>query len=190
MKAFDKAYRHYDRFMTLFNLYKVDEIKEALDLNGYEIILDIGGGTGYLAKHLCKYCEKFYVLDESKKMLSKVKDKDNIIPLVGNALSTNFEHSSIDVVLLSDVLHHIKDQTRLLDEIYRILKTDGKLLVMDFEKHHFKTKMLRLFEFVLFGKLFYKTHSQTINLLEKHFIIEKDIVKGYYFIIVGRKNDS
>lgn len=187
MKAFDRAYRYYDSFMKLFKLYKVNDIREVLNLKGRETIVDIGGGTGYLAKHLYNDCDKIYVLDESKKMLSRIKKEDNIMPLLGNALSTDFEQGSIDVVILSDVLHHIKDQIRLMEEINRILKCGGRLLIMDFEKNHFKTKMLRLFEFIVFGKLYYKTHSQAINLLKKYFKIEQDKIKGYYYIIVGSK---
>ncbi|PKM50282.1 MAG: hypothetical protein CVV02_12385 [Firmicutes bacterium HGW-Firmicutes-7] len=189
MKDFDKTYLFYDYFMKLLKLYKVEEIKKALDLAGHEIILDIGGGTGFLAKHLQDSCKNITVLDESEKMLSKVVPMENVIPLVGNATSTNFEHNSIDVVILSDVLHHIKDQVILLEEIHRILKTDGKLLIMDFEKKRFKIKVLRLFEFLLFGKLFFHTHREVIDLMKNAFNIEKDILNRNYFIIVGRKND-
>lgn len=190
MKDFDKAYKHYDNFMRLFNLYKVKEIHDALELKGNETIVDIGGGTGYLAKHLSMYCDKIYVLDESKNMLSKVENKHNIITIVGDATRTEFEQSTIDIVILSDVLHHIKNHKKLLEEVYRILKINGKLLIMDFEKNHFKTKILILFEYLLFGKLYYKTHQEVIALLEKYFIIDKDLLKGHYFIMVGRKDDQ
>ena len=190
MKAFDKVYLHYDKFMNFFNLYKLDEIKEALQLKGKEIVVDIGGGTGELAKYLSDKCQKVYVLDESEKMLSKVKKSEKIIPVLENALDTEFQPNSIDVVILSDVLHHIENQTKLIDEISRILKNNGKLLIMDFEKRHLKTKLLSFFESILFGRLKFKTKKEVLNLLQEKFIISNVFDYKYYFIIIGEKNDK
>ncbi len=188
MKAFDKVYHKYDKFMNFFNLYKIDEIKEALDLNGDEVVVDIGGGTGKLAEILRCRCKKVYVLDESQGMLSKVRTNEKIIPVLGNAMDTNFETNSVDVVILSDVLHHIEYQAKLIDEINRILKKSGKLLIMDFEKKHFKTRMLSIFERILFGRLRFRTQEEVLSLLEENFIISKLVDYGYYFIVVGEKN--
>ncbi len=185
MKDFDRVYKHYDNFMKFFSLYKLKEIKKSLNLTGNEVIVDIGGGTGKLGQYLSDSCELIYILDESDKMLSKVKGSEKIIPIVGDALNTDFESSSIDVVILSDVFHHIENQIKLLNEIKRILKNDGKLLIMDFEKNHFKTKLLILFEYFLFRKLYFKTKNEMINILTKSFKVNKVIDKGYYFIIVG-----
>ena len=171
--------------MRFFSLYKFEEIKRALNLNGSEVIVDMGGGTGQLGEYLMDSCNLIYILDESDKMLSKVKVNEKIIPVQGEALSTGFESKSIDVVILSDVFHHIENQGKLLEEIGRILKRDGKLLIMDFEKKHFRTKLLILFEYLLFGKLYFKTKDEIIDILTEKFKIDKIIDKGYYFIIVG-----
>lgn len=188
MKAFDKVYHKYDKFMNFFNLYKLDEIKEALELKGDEIIVDIGGGTGQLAEFLSDRCQKVYVLDESEGMLSKVRKDEKIIPVLGNAMDTDFKANSIDVVILSDVLHHIENQVKLIEEIDRILKENGKLLIMDFDKKHFKTRMLIFFERILFGKLRFRTQKEVLNLLEEKFIISKLLDYSYYFIVMGEKN--
>lgn len=185
MKDFDRVYKHYDNFMRFFSLYKLKEIKSTLNLTGNEVIVDIGGGTGKLGEYLSDSCKLIYILDESDKMLSKVKCSQKIIPVVGDALNTDFESNSIDVVVLSDVFHHIENQTKLLNEIKRILKNSGKLLVMDFEQKHFITKLLISFEYILFGKLYFKTKDEMINILTKKFKVNKVVDKGYYFIIVG-----
>ena len=41
-------------------------------------------------------------------------------------LKTPFEDNSIDIVILSDVFHHIKEQKELIIEINRILRYGGK----------------------------------------------------------------
>lgn len=187
MKKFDKVFNHYDNFIKLFNLNKMKEIKDVLDLHGDEIIVDMGGGTGQLAKHLSGDCHIIYVLDESKKMLSKVDENEKVITILGDGLNTCFHNSSVDIVIVSDMLHHIKNQEKLIKEIYRILKKDGKILIMDFEKNHIKTRILRFFEFILFGKLYFLSSEEVISLIGNKFSISKFNHNKYYFIIKGEK---
>lgn len=188
MKKFDKVFKHYDHFINLFNLNQEKEIKDVLQLKGNEIILDIGGGTGRLAEYLSKSCQKIYVLDESKGMLSKVKENQKVVPVLGNALDSKFESKSIDIVVLCDVLHHIKNQTRLIKEISRVLKMNGKLLILDFEKNHIRIKLLRAFEYLLFGKLYFKTSQEVKDIIQEEFTITQFVSKKYYFLIKGEKN--
>lgn len=187
VKDFDKVYKYYDRFMTMLKLYKLEEIKIAANIEAHEVIVDIGGGTGQLAQYICNSCKTVYVLDESEKMLSQVKQGGKVITIKGNALKAPFENNSIDTVILSDVFHHIKEQEELIIEINRILKHGGKIVIMDFHRKHIKTRLLRAFEFIIFGRLFFKTKNEVKALLEKYFCISKIYDKGYYFIIVGGK---
>ncbi|MEG1257267.1 methyltransferase domain-containing protein [Clostridium sp.] len=187
IKDFDKVYKYYDKFMAIFNLYKLKDIEDAANIDEHEVVVDIGGGTGCLAQYICNSCKTVYVLDESEKMLSKVNQAKNVIVVRGNALSTPFECNSIDTVILSDVLHHIKEQEELIVEINRILKKSGKVVILDFHIKHIRTRLLRAFEFILFGRLFFRTKDEVKILLEKHFHIRKVYDKGYYFIFVGEK---
>ena len=83
---------------------------------------------------------------------------------------------------------HIKNQKKLIEETYRVLKNDGKLVILDFEKNNIKIKILRAFEYILFGKLYFRTSEEVINLIKDKFTITKFIHKKYYFIIKGEKN--
>lgn len=187
IKDFDKVYKYYDKFMAMFNLYKHEEIKSAANIDEHDIVVDIGGGTGKLAKYICNSCKTVYVLDESEQMLSMVNQGKNLVCIRGNALKTPFEDNSIDIVILSDVFHHIKEQKDLIVEINRILKYGGKIVMMDFNRKHIKAKLLRAFEFTLFGRLFFKTKDEVRGLLEECFYIQRFYDKGYYFIFVGEK---
>lgn len=190
MKKFDKVFKHYDKFIDLFNFNKMDEIKNVLQLQGDEVVLDIGGGTGKLAEYLSRDCQVVYVLDESKGMLSKVKTNKKVLPILGDALDTGFASNSMDIVIMSDVLHHIKDQEKLIGEVHRILKNDGRLIILDLEKKHIKIKILRIFEHILFGKLYFRTSNEVIDLIKNKFTVTKFIDNKYYFIVKGEKNDK
>lgn len=190
MAQFDKVSKHYDRFMEFFKAYKLAYIKEALALHGDEVIVDFGGGTGRLAHYLSSHCMQIHVLDESTGMLSHVQKQNNVFPILGNALETPFDHDSIDVAILSDVLHHVAKQQHLITEIARILKPQGKLLILDFERKHYKTRLLKWFEYFVFGKLWYRSSEEVLSLMQNHF--RKILVqpKGHYYIIVGEKYET
>jgi ubiquinone/menaquinone biosynthesis C-methylase UbiE len=55
---------------------------------------------------------------------------ENIEPILVKSYNTGIQDSSIDLVLLIDTLHMIKDCNALFQEIHRILKRDG-ILFMD-----------------------------------------------------------
>lgn len=189
MAKFNKVYKQYDTFMKLFNLYKIEEITNFLDLKGNEVIGDLGGGTGRLASELSLLCDKIYVIDESEKMLSKVKSDSNIISVNENILNLSLEDNCLDLVILTDVLHHIKEQDKLIKIAYRLLKPEGKLLILDFNRGYMKTKVLHLFESLLFGKLYYKTCGETINMLVRNsFNNIKVNNNSFYYLILGEKH--
>lgn len=187
-KPFDRVHSGYDKFMKFWGLYKEDTILDMLELGGDEIVVDIGGGTGHVAEHLSEHCRKIFVLDESQKMLSHVADRKNIETIHGDALNSTFDNNSIDVVVMTDVMHHIENQTKLIREMHRILKSEGKIVIYDFNKAHVWTKLLSLMESILFGKLHYKTLNYFIDLLRSNdFSIETILDRGFYFIMLGAK---
>jgi len=170
-KDFDKVHIHYDGFMKLLGLYRDKEISELLELKGHERILDVGGGTGYLANCLIEKCAEIYVLDESEDMLSHVAEGEGIHKIVGDALRMTVENESMDIVILSDIFHHIRDQEKLIDESFRVLKKGGRILIHDFDSRYSKTKLLICFEKILFGRLYFRTIDDVIRLLEKRFFL-------------------
>lgn len=185
-KDFSNVHERYDEFMHNMGFYRVDEIKEIGKLNSSERVLDIGAGTGYIAAQLMNSCQEIHLLDESSEMLSHAPDCKELIKVIGDALNIPYEDDYFDVIILSDVLHHIKDQDTLMKECYRVLKPTGRIIVHDFHRKHLKTKLLELFERFLFGKLYYRTIEETSELLENSgFNIKKINHRGYYYMILG-----
>ncbi|MFZ5353669.1 MAG: class I SAM-dependent methyltransferase [Bacillota bacterium] len=187
-KPFDNVYKKYDSFMKFWKLYRTDLIIGMLGLCGCENICDVGGGTGYLAERLSSHCSKVYVVDESAGMLSLVNADEKVIPVKTDALQTGFADNTFDVVILSDVYHHIKESDLLILEVKRILKPGGILLIHDFDLKKLRTKILRVFEARLFGELYYCTAAQIRQKLSGYGFSELNtLIKGNYFIITWRK---
>jgi SAM-dependent methyltransferase len=100
-------------------------------------VLDIGCGTGWLMKLIAETLDRsiVYGIDISFNALSENPFKGTIA--VADAQRLPLKDRSVDVAIFSDVLEHLSDIKLALTESYRVLKSDGQLLVFfpaDFQK--------------------------------------------------------
>jgi len=98
-------------------------------------ILDIGCGCGVFEKHVGKKAREIIGIDLDKKDLESAKSEirlKNVKFEKGSVLDLNkFEKNYFDFVVMFDVIEHIPKGTekKALEEIKRVLKEDGKLLI-------------------------------------------------------------
>jgi ubiquinone/menaquinone biosynthesis C-methylase UbiE len=103
-------------------------------------VLDFGSGPGGYILPTAKLIGeqgKIYALDINPAAVLAVKalaarNKLNVESILSDG-ATGLADASIDVVLLYDVLHHLKNKDAVLAELRRVLKPDGVLSVSD---HH------------------------------------------------------
>lgn len=100
-------------------------------------MLDVGCGTGGYSIPLAKqFAIKLTGIDVSKEMLEKARAKyPNGNWILGDIESIDFEENSFDVVLMSYVLHHMRDYKRTLKTVYKILKRAFSLLFIATDDH-------------------------------------------------------
>ena len=105
------------------------DLVKKFDLGGKNI-LDIGTGTGFVLDNFPKQA-CFIILDISANMLRRnLKKHDNVIlGLRADSEQIPLMSSSVDMVTLSSVLHHLPDPAKALDEIHRVLKPKGILFI-------------------------------------------------------------
>lgn len=101
--------------------------------NREKTFLDAGAGRGpytYIAKDLYKktYCFEFdeHELDAARK---NIKEHENIIFKQVDLTDIPLESQSIDIAICSEVLEHIPDIQKAVNELYRVLKPGGKILI-------------------------------------------------------------
>jgi ubiquinone/menaquinone biosynthesis C-methylase UbiE len=93
-------------------------------------ILDIGSGVGYHLKfETINKRRKYICLDSDKKKLGKITNK-NVRKLHASCENIPLTSKTVDLVIASHVLEHVKDLESCLNEIKRVLKANGKLLVV------------------------------------------------------------
>ena len=165
--AFARMAPWYDLFMRVFRLYRTEEIVWLLGLEGNERVLDLGGGTGYLARKLVPLAAEIHPLDLSPAMAARCRGT-GVQVLVGDALDMPYEAASFDVVILSDFLHHVKDRQRLLTETARVLRRRGRLLIHDFHGGTLRGKLLERIENRFVGPVVYTTPADLEKELSRY----------------------
>lgn len=95
-------------------------------------ILDVGTGVGNFISNLelLKDYKKIVGIDNSREMLERAKnnfDKENIEFVLMDAENLNYEDNTFDMVSLSNSLHHLAEIDIVLNEMKRVLKSEGIL---------------------------------------------------------------
>ncbi len=94
--------------------------------------LDAGAGTGRLSVRLAEAGAQVTALDISPEMLAILKSKNPDIGIAeGDLEDMPFADESFDRVFSSLALVHLKKAEPFLDECYRVLKDNGKLVLVN-----------------------------------------------------------
>ncbi|MCK5627123.1 class I SAM-dependent methyltransferase [Candidatus Bathyarchaeota archaeon] len=110
-------------------------------IQGDEIMLDVGAGSGYFSLPLAKKLNsgKLICLDVSMDMLWHLKryaKKEHLIDKIqimnAEAISIGIKTGSIDFVISGGVFHEISSPETVLSEMFRVLRPEGWILIADF----------------------------------------------------------
>ena len=139
-----KFYRKYDELLdTVFS--------QSLEGKGYNSkILEIGVGTGNLAR---RYLEKDYNIigiDQSREMLNVAKEKyPNLKLRLGDFLNIPYENNEFHVIVSTYAFHHLNEEEKRISikEMLRVLKYNGRIVIGDlmFESKITKENMMKDF---------------------------------------------
>lgn len=104
-----------------------------LDLKHGDSVLDVGCGEGFIANHLSG-CDFVIGIDRSKVSLSVARQnvtQPNLDFVLADVTALPFNANSFDKVMLLEVLEHLteEEQERLSDEVDRVVKKSGTILV-------------------------------------------------------------
>ena len=115
-----------------------DRLREILQPQEGERILEIGPGTGYYSLDLAGWVGPggtLEVFDIQQEMLDHTTGRatdagiTNVVPTLGDAASLPYDDDSVDAVVLTTVLGEIPEGDKALAEIARVLRPGGRLVV-------------------------------------------------------------
>lgn len=103
-------------------------------------IADLGCGTGELIEVLSQNSNgKFIGIDSSPEMLEqsrlRLSGVANTELRLGEIEHLPMKNREIDTAVMSMVLHHIPQPKRPIQEVFRVLKSGGLFILIDFKKH-------------------------------------------------------
>ncbi len=133
----NKKANHYERFIKLFNKKAYDLmyqfIKDSLSKDMHA--LEVGTGTGLVARQIADKIETLEATDFSEEMITVAQNTthpSNIHFSCADIFDLPFENHQFDVVIASNILHIIPHPERAIQEIRRVLKPNGYLIAPTF----------------------------------------------------------
>jgi ubiquinone/menaquinone biosynthesis C-methylase UbiE len=109
-------------------------------------LLDAGGGTGRVAQHMHGKAYPVIVADLSCKMLAEAKKKDGLLPVCSHTENLPFPDESFARILMIDAFHHVCNQGRTVDELWRLLQPGGIIVIEEPDIHALPVKLVALVE--------------------------------------------
>ncbi|ADV46382.1 class I SAM-dependent methyltransferase [Nitratifractor salsuginis] len=106
-------------------------IIQKIDLNPSMHLLDLGAGTGLLARRLAPYVGKVVAVDTSSGMLQKLSEVAPEIERVHSDILSYRPEEKFDGIVSSMTLHHIEDTQLLMRHLRSLLKEDGFIALAD-----------------------------------------------------------
>jgi ubiquinone/menaquinone biosynthesis C-methylase UbiE/DNA-binding transcriptional ArsR family regulator len=117
------------------------EIQAVLADRPFRSLLDLGTGTGRMLELLGPELDRGLGIDLSLDMLALARARLDRIGLrqcsvrQGDIYDLALPRDSFDVVIVHQVLHYLDDGARAVREAARVLRPQGRLLVIDFAPH-------------------------------------------------------
>jgi ubiquinone/menaquinone biosynthesis C-methylase UbiE len=128
--------------------YFSDNIREKAiriaNVHAGAVAADIGAGTGYVTYGLLKEGLNVIAVDQSSKMIDEIQKKFENLPeglqltcLQGESEDLPIESDSVDYVFANMYLHHVENPKKAIQEMARVLKIGGTLVITDMDRHDF-----------------------------------------------------
>jgi arsenite methyltransferase len=122
------------------------EILEHLNINEGMTVGDIGSGGGFFIREFSKKVGDqglAYAIDVNQKSLDFISDNldregiKNVKTIKAYPSSIDLPENSIDLFFLRNVFHHLPAQLEYFKNLKKLLKENGKIAIIDFERKKF-----------------------------------------------------
>lgn len=104
-------------------------------------VADFGCGTGMLSVAMARWAKRVWAIDQNAQVLAQAKERaareghGNITFLSEDLHRLSVTDGRMDLVVISQSLHHVEDPDAVLAEAARIVKPGGRLVVLELMPH-------------------------------------------------------
>ena len=185
IEHFDLIAPLYER---LFSSPNSEKLFSFLDLPLDGSLLDAGGGTGRIVQSLNDKVPTIVVVDLSMGMLRVASKKDGIYPVCSQVEALPFISGTFDRIIMVDAFHHVCDQSETAEELWRMLKPGGRLVIEEPDVQNFSVKLIAIFEKIALMRSHFLSPGQIENLFKRvnaNIYIERDGVSAWVIVEKG-----
>ena len=148
-------------------------------------VADLGAGEGTLSQLLARRAHKVIAIDNSPKMVkfgSKLARKHgfkNLEYRLGDIEDPPIAKNSVDLAILSQALHHAIKPESAIESAHRILKKNGRVVVLDLLSHRFEK-----------ARELYADHWLGFSEVRLHELLEKSGFREIEVSVVAREKQT
>ncbi len=162
-----KPFNHFSALAPKYEAYIKPNLPEKLlsliNLPIQGRILDAGGGTGRVSQFLRNKSARIVIADQSLPMLREAKRKEGLQPICTDSETLPFPENTFERIMMVDALHHVNHQQQTADELWRVLKPGGRIVIEEPDIRKFGVKLLAL--------------AEKIALMRSHFLAPEQIAQ-------------
>jgi ubiquinone/menaquinone biosynthesis C-methylase UbiE len=105
-----------------------------------KVVLDIACGEGYGSYYISNAAQQVIGVDISKDAVTHAAQKynrENLSYLTGDCAQIPLDDNSVDVIISFETIEHHDKHVVMMNEIHRVLKEDGLLIISSPDKHYY-----------------------------------------------------
>jgi ubiquinone/menaquinone biosynthesis C-methylase UbiE len=159
---FDFLAPYYDRFEKTSDPTRICELT-GLPASG--LLLDVGGGTGRKSYPLMEMVTGIVIADSSIGMLYQANMKGGFTTICSESERLPFEDESFERVIMVDALHHVSDYRVTTNEMWRVVKSGGRIVIEEPDIRTIPVKIMAIIE--------------KVALMRSHFISPQNIAQSF-----------
>ncbi len=168
-----------------------EKIEALGDFKKSDKVLDLGGGSGRIAKFFVGKVQEITVADSSAGMINACRKHRGINCVLATAENLPFADGYFDKIIIVDALHHFKHHEKVAQEVRRVLKKTGRLIIEEFNPEKFAGWLVKIFEGLLNMKsTFYAPTALSAFWSRRGFKTKLSIVRKsillYYVVLESR----
>ena len=159
-RFYDRISKVYDYFTGAFERRYAEMAVERLSVEEGETVLEIGFGPGHCLKRLAESVGKTGkaygvdissgMLEVTRRRLTKAQLMDRVELYCGDAATLPYGDNTFDAAFMSFTLELFDtlEIQKVLEQIKRVLKSEGRLVVVSMSKENGESIFLRLYEWM------------------------------------------
>ena len=173
-----------ESFLTLGAKKRIQFMTQHVEITPGDILLDVGGNTGKITQVYARDCKEIVVLEPKHAAVEYGRTYRPHIKFVeGGAENIPLPDEYFDKVVASVSFHHFPNQDAGLEEMKRVLKSDGTMIIIEIDPNTGRGKWLKICESILHTGAKFCEPLQLRKKVEEHglkVLAVNSTISGYF----------